>query len=90
VDVVGDPNLAPGMLVNIDRYNSALDGIWLVKSVCHEMFRGSSMSYLALVKDSNFLDQVDPTEKVLPSPELTEPFIKNMRWVTPRVLVDVY
>lgn len=90
VDVVGDPNLSPGMLVNIDRYNSSLDGIWLIKSVRHEMFRGSSMSYLTLVKDSNFSTVLDPIEKVLPAPELTDPVIKNMRWVTTRELVNVY
>jgi hypothetical protein len=90
VDVVGDPSLEPGMLVNIDRYNSALDGIWLIKSVRHEMFRGSSMSYLTLVKDSNFSDVIDPVEKVPPAPELTNPFIKNMQWVTPHELVNIY
>jgi hypothetical protein len=90
VDVVGDPTLTPGMLVNIDRYNSALDGIWLVKSVRHEMFRGSSMSYLTLVKDSNFSNVIDPLEKVSPPPELPIPYIKNMRWVTLQELINVY
>ena len=90
VDVVGDPSISPGMLVRIDRYNSALDGIWLVKAVRHEMFRGSCMSYLTLVKDSNATTVIDPLEKVTPLPELTEPFIKNMRWATPRELVNVY
>lgn len=90
VDVVGDPTITPGMLVNIDRYNSALDGIWLVKSVRHEMFRGSSMSYLTLVKDSNFSTVIDPIEAVTPPPELTTPYIKNMRWVTTQELVNVY
>lgn len=90
VDVVGDPSLAPGMLVNIDRYNSALDGIWLIKAVRHEMFRGSSMSYLTLVKDSNFSNVIDPTEKVTPAIELTDPYIRNMQWVTTRELVNVY
>lgn len=90
VDVVGDPTITPGMLVNIDRYNSALDGIWLVKAVRHEMFRGSSMSYLTLVKDSNFSNVIDPLEKVSPPPELPIPYIKNMRWVTLQELINVY
>lgn len=90
VDAVGDPTITPGMAVNIDRYNSALDGIWLVTAVRHEMFRGSCMSYLTLVKDSNFSTVIDPTEKVLPPPELTTPYIKNMRWVTTQELVNVY
>lgn len=90
VDVVGDPTITPGMLVNIDRYNSALDGIWLVKAVRHEMFRGSSMSYLTLVKDSNFSNVIDPLEKVSSPPELPIPYIKNMRWVTLQELINVY
>jgi hypothetical protein len=90
VDVVGDPIIEPGMVVDLNRYDSALDGYWLVKAVRHEMFRGSAMSHLTLVKDSKYSEDVRVTATSSPLPYLLDPVIKNSRWVATRELVDVY
>lgn len=90
VDVVGDPAIQPGMVVDLTRYDSAIDGLWLVKAVRHEMFRGSAMSYLTLVKDSNYTEDIGIIQRVSPLPKLFDPVIKNGRWVTTKELIDVY
>jgi hypothetical protein len=90
VDIVGDPSIEPGMLVDLDRYDSILDGFWIVKSVRHEMFRGSAMSYLTIVKDSNHDGSVNPTTISSPPPLFPDPVIKNNRWVATRQMMDIY
>jgi hypothetical protein len=90
VEVVGDPTLEPGMAIDLDKYDSIVDGIWIVKSARHDMFRGSAMSYLTLVKDSNYNGVVNPTEKTSPAPVLPEPILKNGKWSTTKTLSYVY
>jgi hypothetical protein len=90
VEAVGDPVLQPGMVVRLTQYNSAVDGLWIVKSARHEFFRGSSMSYLTIEKDSDFSSNIDPLEKVFPSVSIPESAIKDNRWVSTKELVNVY
>lgn len=88
--IVGDPSIQPGQLVQLGEYNSSVDGLWIVKSVRHEAFRGSSMSYLVVEKDSEFSSTIDPLEKVFPSTSIPESLIKNFRWISTKELVNVY
>lgn len=88
--IVGDPSIQPGQLVQLGEYNSAVDGLWIVKSVRHEAFRGSSLSYLVVEKDSEFSSTIDPLEKVFPSTSIPESLIKNFRWISTKELVNVY
>jgi hypothetical protein len=48
------------------------------------------MSYLTLVKDSNYNGVVNPTEKTSPAPVLPEPILKNGKWSTTKTLSYVY
>ena len=90
VDIVGDPSIQPGMAVYVDRYDSSLDGLWITQSVKHQLSRGIAMSYLTLAKDSNDIGSI--SSKVLsPSmPELTDPVLKNNRWMTGNEMIYVY
>jgi hypothetical protein len=88
--IVGNPSIQPGMLIQLGTYNSSVDGLWIVKSVRHEAFRGSSMSYLSVEKDSQFSSTIDPLEKVFPSILIPESVIKDFRWISTKELVNVY
>jgi hypothetical protein len=88
--VVGNPSIQPGMLIQLGTYNSSVDGLWIVKSARHEAFRGSSMTYLTVEKDSEFSSIIDPLEKVFPSIPIPESVIKDFRWISTRELVNVY
>ena len=90
VDIVGDPAIEPGMSVQVDKYDSGLDGLWIVQSVRHEISRGIAMSYLTLGKDSNDIGVVNSQVIASPMPELTEPVLKYNRWVTERDIIHVY
>lgn len=88
--IVGNPSIQPGMLIQLGTYNSTVDGLWIVKSVRHEAFRGSSISYLVVEKDSQLSSIIDPLEKVFPSIPVPESVIKDFRWVSTKELVNVY
>ena len=90
LSVVGNPSIQPGMVISLGEYNSSVDGLWIVKSVRHEAFRGSSMSYLTVEKDSQFSSNIDPLEKVFPASITSEPVIKDSTWVASKELVSVY
>jgi len=90
VDVVGDPTITPGMVVELEKYDSAIDGFWIVQSARHEMVRGSAMSYLTLAKDSNKSTSIDITAQAPPLVELPASVLKNSRWVTTKELINVY
>jgi hypothetical protein len=90
VDVVGDPTITPGMVVELEKYDSAIDGFWIVQSARHEMVRGSAMSYLTLAKDSNKSISIDITAQAPPLVELPASVLKNSRWVTTKELINVY
>lgn len=90
VTVVGDPLIHPGIVVQLGQYNSSIDGLWIVKSVRHEAFRGSAMSYLVIEKDSQFSSTIDPLEKVFPSVVVPDSVIKDFRWISTKEMVNVY
>lgn len=90
ITIVGNPSIQPGMLIQLGKYNSAIDGLWIVKSARHEAFRGSSMSYLTVEKDSEFSSTIDPLEKVFPLIPIPDSVIKNFRWISTKDLVNVY
>lgn len=88
--VVGDPSIEPGMIVSVDKYGSGLDGLWYVKSVHHEFFRGSILSRLSLLKDSLEVNQ--PVTPVVVSKRILPPrtVFKDSKWVAEREVFDVY
>jgi len=88
--VVGDPSITPGMVVDLQKYESGIDGLWLVKSAQHEMFRGSAMSYLELVRDTFASNNTYPSVFAPPVPVLPEPVLKNRRWNALTEQVYVY
>jgi hypothetical protein len=88
--IVGNPSLQPGMIIQLGEYNSTLDGLWIIKSVRHEAFRGSSMSYLTVEKDSDFSSTINPLEKVFPATLVPDSVIKDFRWTSTKELVNVY
>lgn len=90
VEVVGDPAIQPGMVVQLLRYNSNLDGLWIVKSARHEFLRGSAISYLTIEKDSEFSSTIEPLEKVPTAKQIPDSELRNSRWITTREYVDVY
>lgn len=90
VDIVGDPIIQPGMVVKIDKYNSGLDGLWIVQAVRHEISRGTAMSYLTLAKDSNDTGTVNSTVINASMPSLTEPVLRGNRWMTRNEMIYVY
>lgn len=90
VTVVGDPTIQPGMVVNLEKYNSGLDGLWIVQAVRHEVFRGSALTYLTMAKDSNKSDTLTASTTVRTFPEFPAPLLRNSRWTTIRELSYVY
>ena len=90
VTAVGDPSITPGMVVELQKYQSGIDGLWLVKSARHEMFRGSAMSYLELVRDTFASVNISPTVVAPPGPTVPPPVLKNKRWCAQTEQVYVY
>lgn len=90
VDVVGDPAIEAGTVVNVTKFNSALDGLWYVQSARHEFFRGSAMSYLTLAKDSNASSFVSPTYVATPSVVPPAPVMKRGIWMAETEMFNVY
>jgi hypothetical protein len=90
VTVVGDPSIVPGMVVDLQKYDSGIDGLWLVKAARHEMFRGSAVSYLELVRDTFTSNNTYPTVIAPPTPVLPDPVLKNKRWNAQTEQVYVY
>lgn len=90
VTAVGDPSIIPGMVVDLQKYQSGVDGLWIVKSARHEMFRGSAMSYLELVRDTFASVNVSPTVVASPTPILPAPVLKNRRWCAQTEKAYVY
>lgn len=90
LQVVGDPSIEPGLIVSVEKYGSGLDGLWYVKSVRHEFFRGSIISNLSLLKDS--LEANQPLAPVITSKRILPPrtIYKESKWVAEREVIDVY
>lgn len=90
VEVVSDPSIRPGMVISLQKYDSGIDGFWIVKSARHEMFRGSAMSYVELMRDSVITETVNPTVVTSPPPEAPEPRLINNRWRTSTEQIHIY
>lgn len=88
-DIAGDPTIQPGMVINVNGYDSAVDDVWIVQGVRHEIMRGSCLSYLTVARDSNDVE-ISETNKATPPPILPEPILRSGRWTTSAELVDVY
>lgn len=89
VDVVGDPGIVPGGIVNIKEYNTQFDGFWYVNSVRHEIAQSSMVSFIRISKDS--------LDGVTPSPNATSPYVSppesalmSGKWVASKELVNIY
>lgn len=89
-EVVGDPSLVPGMVVDLQRYESGLDGLWIITEARHEMFRGSAMTTLCLARDTTDNDTPIQNHVVPPAPTPSPSIIKNRRWVSTNEFVHTY
>lgn len=89
VEVVGDPGITPGGIVNIKEYNAQFDGFWYVTSVKHEIAQTAMVSYLRIAKDS--LDGATPSPNVA-SPYVTPPTpaLQNGRWMASNEMTNIY
>jgi hypothetical protein len=89
--VVGNFNIQPGTLVNLFKYDSKIDGVWIVESAKHEMFRGSGLSYLTLRRDSLARDgAITITRPATPPIIPPQPVLRDGRWRSSQEVIDVY
>jgi hypothetical protein len=51
VVVTSSPELRPGSIVKVDKYNSKLDGFWYVKSAKHELTKSELFTTLMIATD---------------------------------------
>lgn len=89
IDIVGDPIIAPGTTVEVNGYGDVMDGLWVVQSARHEMFRGSAMTYLTVGKD-NLTDERNPLIVTSKASSFPDPIIRNDRWVSETNMINVY
>jgi hypothetical protein len=89
LQIVADPSIHPGGIVNINEYNSEFDGFWYVVSVRHELTQSYMVTYLELARDSlgntDDAQQVSVAHKTPPDPALI-----NNAWVSSKDYSDVY
>ena len=52
VVVTGLPEVVPGSLINLNKYDAKFDGFWMVKSVNHKITRSNYITNLKIVRDS--------------------------------------
>jgi hypothetical protein len=55
VIVTSSPEIRPGSIVKIDKYNSKLDGFWYVKSTKHELTKSELITTLMVATDGTTL-----------------------------------
>lgn len=53
--VTGSPEIRPGSIVKVDKYNSKLDGFWYVKSTKHELTKSELITTLMVATDGTTL-----------------------------------
>jgi hypothetical protein len=89
VDVVGDPSIQPGGIVNINEYNSQFDGFWYVTGVRHEISQSTMASFVNIVKDSFGGTTSDPVvTSMYASPP--DAVLRNSKWISETEMVNVY
>lgn len=87
--VTGVPEVLPGSLARVNKYNSKFDGFWIVTEVCHKVTRSNYITELSLVGDST--NETPPVAKgnlVYKSPDA--PILVNGTWVSPSKTGYVY
>jgi hypothetical protein len=89
LQVVADPSIHPGGIVNINEYNSEFDGFWYVVSVRHELTQSYMVTHLELARDS--LGTIDDAKKVSVAHKTPpNPALINDVWVSSKDYSDVY
>jgi hypothetical protein len=89
VDVVGDPAIQPGGIVNINEYDTQFDGFWYVTNVHHEITMSTMLTSLEIIKDSLGTATTDPSVTTMYTTP-PETALQNGVWVSERELVNVY
>ena len=79
VVITSSPELRPGSIVKIDKYNSKLDGFWYVKSTKHELTKSELFTTLNIATDG--------TTTVNPVYNTVEKFVEPP---TPSLLSDTW
>jgi hypothetical protein len=87
--VTGVPELMPGALIRLDKYDAKFDGFWMVSGVTQSVSRSNYITELDLVKDS--LKNDEPiifrgSPYIFPEP----PVLNNERWISDKLLSSVY
>lgn len=89
-ELVGDPSIVPGMIVDLQKYESGLDGYWIVTAANHQMTRGSSLTYLSLSRDSTADEDPAQNYSASPSPVPSSSTIKNRQWMSTDPFAHIY
>lgn len=77
--VTGIPEVLPGSLVKLTKYNGAFDGFWMVQKVTQKVSRSNYITELKLVRDStNDSNPVDSSGQAYLIPD--SPVLKNGIW----------
>jgi hypothetical protein len=89
LEVVSDPSIKPGGIVNINEYNTEFDGFWYVKSVRHEITQSYMQTYLEIARDG--LGKTATAKKVTaPYVAPPEPALISNLWVSSQNYALVY
>lgn len=90
VITTGIPEATPGSVARVNRYGSAFDGFWLVRSVQHKVTRGNYVSTLGLSTDSTN----QSTVVINPAAAFTEPpgpqLAPDGSWVASSLFEETY
>lgn len=89
VSVTGLPEVLPGSVAKINKYESLFDGYWLVRSVTHKLTRSNFVTTLQISTDSTdrTLPRRNPTAAYVVPPD---PTLSNNEWVSSKLVEEVY
>lgn len=89
VTVTGSPEIRPGGIVKITKYNSKLDGFWYVTSTKHELTKSELVSTIKIATDSTAVDTptYNKTEAYSEPPRAS---LLDGTWVSSTHSVNVY
>lgn len=80
--VTGIPEILPGSLVRINKYNARFDGFWMATHVTHRVSRSNYITEIQAVRDST--NEEEPTVSGNLSYIAPEaPILTNGVWVSP-------
>lgn len=89
VDVVGDPAIQPGGIVNVNEYNTQFDGFWYVTGVRHEITMSTMMTSVEIIKDSLGTPTTDPSVTTMYTPPPVTA-LQSGTWISETEMVNVY